>query len=170
MNKKKVLITYFSVFPEKDKFTEKFAKMIAEITGGDLVEIECATQYPKLPEEYPLIEKMAHEELLANARPAIKNEIPVEDYDTIFVGYPIWWADLPMPVYTFFDEYDLSGKTIIPFSTHNGSRLSHTVQTIQDLEPGATVVTDALTVHESQVPDAKDDVDTWLTSLGFEIQ
>lgn len=167
MSAKKILITYFSVFPAKDKFTEQFAKMIAEKTGGDLVEIECATNYPKLPQEYPLIEKIAYDELHANARPAIKNEIPVAEYDTVFVGYPIWCYTLPQVMFTFFDKYDLSGKTIIPFNTHEGSEDGGTWQTIRKLEPNATILP-GLAIRDSEVekhPIKK--VEQWLSKIGF---
>lgn len=72
-----------------------------------------------------------------------------------------------MPLYTFFDEYDFSGKTIIPFNSHNGSRLSGTVQTIEELEPDAEVIENAFTINERDVPDAADDIADWLEELGF---
>jgi flavodoxin len=135
-----ILVTYLSVFPSKDKFTEKFAKIIAEKTGADLVEIESVKAYPGLSSEYPQIEAIAKQEKEADERPEIKNQIPVEDYDVIFVGYPIWWYTLPQIMFTFFDKYDLSGKTIIPFNTHEGSGDSGTYKTIKELEPDATVL------------------------------
>ena len=152
----KILIAYFTA---------------AENSGVDAV---ASASYSTV-ETYPVgineVIDQAAQEQAANARPELADHIDnLDDYDTIFIGYPNWWGDLPMPVYSFFDEYDLSGKTIIPFNTHNGSRLSRTVQTIQELEPNATVVTDAFTVHESQVPDAKSDIDAWLTDIGFTMQ
>ena len=144
------------------------ADFIQADVGGDLFSIRTVETYPVGIND--VIDQAAQEQA-ANARPELADHIDnLDDYDTIFIGYPNWWADLPMPVYSFFDEYDLSGKTIIPFNTHNGSRLSRTVQTIQELEPNATVVTDAFTVHESQVPDAKSDIDAWLTGIGFTMQ
>lgn len=144
------------------------ADFIQADVGGDLFSIRTVETYPVGINE--VIDQAAQEQA-ANARPELADHIDnLDDYDTIFIGYPNWWGDLPMPVYSFFDEYDLSGKTIIPFNTHNGSRLSRTVQTIQELEPNATVVTDAFTVHESQVPDAKSDIDAWLTDIGFTMQ
>ena len=89
-----------------------------------------------------------------DARPALSTHIEnLENYDTIFIGYPNWWADLPQPLYTFFDEYDFSGKTIIPFNSHNGSRFSNTISTIEELEPDAEVIEDGFTVNERDVPD-----------------
>ena len=74
---------------------------------------------------------------------------------------------MPMVLYSFFEEYDFSGKTIIPFNSHNGSRFSSTIDTIAKLEPEATVVTDGFTVHESDVADAADDIAQWLDGLGY---
>ena len=91
-------------------------------------------------------------------------------YDTIFIGYPTWWYDMPQVLYSFFDEYDFSGKTIIPFNTHNGSRFSGTIETIQDLEPDATVITDGLTISENDIPDAESDVNSWLEESGYQLQ
>lgn len=82
-------------------------------------------------------------------------------------GFPTWWYDLPQILYSFFDEYDFSGKTIIPFNSHNGSQFSGTIETIQELEPDAVVVTDGFTVNERDVPEAKSDIDSWLSGLGF---
>lgn len=86
----------------------------------------------------------------------------LERYDTVFVGYPNWWYDMPMAMYSFFEEYDFSGKTIIPFNVHNGSRFSSTISTIQELEPEAEVVEDGFTVSERDVAEAAGDVAVWL--------
>ena len=103
-----------------------------------------------------------------NARPELTSHIEnLDQYDTIFIGYPNWWADLPMAVYSFFDEYDFSGKTIIPFNVHNGSRFSRTIQTIEELEPDATVIEDGFTVSEQTVAEAAPDVARWLAELGY---
>lgn len=82
-------------------------------------------------------------------------------------GHAIWWYDMPQVLYSFFDEYDFSGKTIIPFNVHNGSRFSGTIETIQELEPEATVMTDGFTVNERDVPDAAGDVADWLEGIGY---
>ncbi len=81
--------------------------------------------------------------------------------------YPNWWADMPQALYSFFDEYDFSGKTIIPFNVHNGSRFSRTISTIQELEPDAVVIEDGFTVNERDVAEADGDVADWLEGLGF---
>lgn len=132
----------------------------AENDGGD------AAEQAKSDTEEPAESQAAEQD--ENARPELLSHIEnLEDYDTIFVGYPNWWADLPMVLYSFFDEYDFSGKTIIPFNVHNGSRFSGTIDTIQELEPEANVVTDGFTVSESVVAEAASDVADWLRGLGY---
>ena len=141
------------------------ADMIQENAGGDLFSIHTSVVYPTDGGE--LIDYAA-EEQDENARPELTSHIDnLDQYDTIFIGYPNWWADLPMAVYSFFDEYDFSGKTIIPFNVHNGSRFSRTIQTIEELEPNATVVEDGFTVSEQTVDQAAPDVAEWLENLGY---
>lgn len=133
--------------------------------GGDLFSIRTSVVYPADGGE--LIDYAAQEQE-ENARPELTTHIEnLDGYDTIFIGYPNWWADLPMAVYSFFDEYDFSGKTIIPFNVHNGSRFSRTIQTIQELEPDATVVEDGFTVSEQTVAEVAEDVAAWLEGLGY---
>lgn len=139
------------------------ANMIHDRVGGDLYSIDTSVAYPV----NTLID-FAAEEQEQNARPELLNPIEnLDQYDTIFIGYPTWWYDLPMVMYSFFDEYDLSGKTIIPFNTHNGSRFSSTIQTIERLEPDATVIEDGFTVNERNVVQAENDLNDWLTRLGY---
>lgn len=141
------------------------ADMIQAGTGGELFAIHTETGYPADGGE--LIDYAAQEQE-QNARPALTTHIEnLADYDTIFIGYPNWWYDMPMALYSFFDEYDLSSKTVIPFNVHNGSRFSSTIQTIQELEPGADVVTDGFTVSERNVAEAAADVDEWLKGLNL---
>ena len=141
------------------------ADMIQANTGGDLFSIRTSVIYPTDGGE--LIDYAAQEQD-ENARPELTSHIEnLEQYDTIFIGYPNWWADLPMAVYSFFDEYDFSGKTLIPFNVHNGSRFSRTIQTIAELEPNATVVENGFTVSEQNVAEAAGDVAAWLDELGY---
>ena len=141
------------------------ADMIQNETGGDLFSIQTSVVYPADGRE--LIDYAA-EEQDDDARPELTSHIEnLDQYDTFFIGYPNWWADMPQVLYSFFDEYDLSGKTIIPFNVHNGSRFSGTIETIQELEPGATVITDGFTVNDKDVPDAAEDVANWLTTLNY---
>lgn len=141
------------------------ADMIQENVGGDLFSIRTSVVYPTDGGE--LIDYAAAEQE-ENARPELTSHIEnLDRYDTIFIGYPNWWADLPMAVYSFFDEYDFSGKTLISFNVHNGSRFSRTIQTIEELEPDATVVEDGFTVSERDVAQAAGDVAAWLEELGY---
>lgn len=141
------------------------AGRIAEHTGGELFSIQTSVVYSTDGGE--LIDYAAQEQA-EDARPELVSHIEnLDDYDVIFVGYPNWWADMPQVLYSFFDEYDFTGKTIVPFNVHNGSRLSRTVQTIQELEPGAKVVEDAFTISEHNVEDAAGEVNSWLDGPGY---
>lgn len=141
------------------------ADMIQENTDGDLFSIQTAVVYPSDGGE--LIDYAA-EEQDENARPELTSHIEdLDQYGTIFVGFPTWWYDMPQALYSFFDEYDFSGKTIIPFNVHNGSRFSGTIDTIKELEPDATVVEDGFTVSERDVAEASEDVAEWLNGLGY---
>lgn len=142
------------------------ANMIQAETGGELFSIHTSVVYPADGGE--LIDYAAKEQD-ENARPELTSHIEdLSRYDTIFVGYPNWWYDMPMAMYSFFEEYDFSGKTIIPFNVHNGSRFSGTVATITELEPDANVVTDAFTISERNVSDeAAAEVREWIEGLEY---
>ena len=141
------------------------ADMIQAQTGGTLFSIQTSVDYPG--DGGALIDYAA-EEQEEDARPELTSHIEnLDDYDVIFIGYPTWWYDIPQALYSFFDEYDFSGKTIIPFNVHNGSRFSGTIETIQDLEPDAEVITDGFTVSERDVAGAVGDVADWLGGLGY---
>ena len=141
------------------------ADMIHIETGGELFSILTSVEYPGDGRE--LID-FAAEEQDNNARPKLTSHIEsLDDYDTIFIGYPNWWYDMPMVMYSFFEEYDFSGKTIIPFNVHNGSRFSSTIEMIQELEPDATVIKEGFTVSERDVADAAGDVADWLQEIGY---
>ncbi len=146
--------------------THIIADMIAEDVGADSFEIVRVTPYP---EEYRACTNEAQNEKSANARPDLTATVDnFGDYDTIFLGYPNWWGDMPMPVYTFLESYDFSGKTVIPFCTHAGSGLSGTVQTLRNKLSEATVL-DGLaipgtTAQNDQIT-AKQAVLDWLSGL-----
>ena len=91
----------------------------------------------------------------------------LDSYDIVFLGYPNWNADLPIPLYTLLEQTDLSGKTIVPFTTHGGSGFSRTIQTIQELQPNATVVSDGLSISRNSVAQAEGDVASWVSGLGL---
>ena len=91
----------------------------------------------------------------------------LDQYGVIFLGYPNWWADLPMPLYTFLESVDLSGKTIIPFCAHGGSAFSRTVRTITELQPGASVSENGLAISRGSVAHGAEDIADWVRSLGY---
>lgn len=139
------------------------AQAIQQAVGGDLFAIETVQDYPGTHQ--PLLD-FAYEELRQNARPELSGEIEnLDDYSVIFLGYPNWNADLPMPLYTFLESYDFSGKTIIPFVTHGGSGFSRTISTIADLQPNATVLTDGLSVSRNSVPNAAQEAMDWASEI-----
>lgn len=132
----KELVVYFSVYGTAKNVAEEIAKQ----TGADIEEIVPEIPYDSNRDHYSALAKLAKTEHDEDLRPAIKNEIDVDAYDTIYIGYPMWWYTFPMIIYTFFDKYDFSGKTIIPFNTHMGSGDGGTYETIKELEPGAIVL------------------------------
>lgn len=143
--------------------TQYAAMVIQENTGADIYRIESQKPYTTNHEE---LVDIASQEQKENARPAIKDTIAnFEQYDTVFIGYPIWWSDIPMIMYSFFDEYDFSGKTIIPFSTHGGSGLASTLDTISKLEPNATIYEQALSVSRDDIVGAEASIIEWIDTL-----
>lgn len=171
---KKVLVTFFSHTGENYSvgYIEKgnthiIAEMIAEAAGGAMFEIVPVSGYPK---SYNACIDVAKKEQAASARPEIEEDIAVEDYDIIFVGYPNWWGDMPMPVYTFIEKHSWNGKTVVPFCTHEGSGLSGTERKIAVACKGATVQK-GLAVRGSAAQNsreqAKKSVVSWLSGLGL---
>lgn len=173
MKDKKILVAFYSRAGEnysvgnvKVGNTQVLAEMIAEETGADLFHIEPVKEYPA---DYTECTEVAKKEKDSNARPDIKGDIKVEDYDVIFIGYPNWWSDAPMPVYTFIDKHDWQGKTVIPFCTHEGSGLSNATE-IQAACKGAKVLKGlGMYGHTAQNERdaAKKSMQKWLKDLGF---
>lgn len=156
----KALILYFS----QSGNTQTVANFIHDKVGGDIIKLETAEEYPN---DYNELLDYAQNEQRQNARPELKTKIDnIEEYDLIFLGYPNWWGDMPMPIYTFLDEYDLSGKTIAPFITHGGSGLSGTPNKIKQEESNATV-TEGLAISGSSASSSKNTVQNWLSKIGF---
>ena len=142
---------------------EFIARAIQEAVGGDLFAIETVQEYPGTHEA---LLDFAYQELRQNARPELSGEIDdLDSYDVIFLGYPNWNADLPMPLYTFLESYDFSGKTIIPFVTHGGSGFSRTISTISSLQPNATVVEDGLSISRGNVANAAQEAMDWAAGI-----
>lgn len=177
----KVLVTYFT-WPEPDGTdantgasrvisggklygnTEYVAHIISEATGGDLFAIKTERTYPT---PHKALIDAAKVEAEAKQHPKLTTHISnLKDYDIIFVGYPNWWYDMPMAIYSFFDEYDFSGKTVIPFVTHGGSRFSQSVETITEIEKEAKVIRGP-SVSARSVPEARESVEKWLKEQGL---
>ncbi|MER5806148.1 flavodoxin [Streptomyces mirabilis] len=144
--------------------TQYLAQIIEERTGAEVFRIETAED---LPLDHGTLEDLALKQQETNARPKLKALIPnLEEYDTVFIGYPIWWYDLPMPMYTFLEQHDFSGKNIILFSVHGGSRLSGTDRTITEKLSDSSVIKNALTISRGDMGNAEAQVSDWLDSLG----
>ena len=140
------------------------ADMIAQATGADLFSIRTVEQYP---DTYDATLDQGQQEQSDGARPELATHLEnLDSYDTIFLGFPNWWGDMPMAVYTFLDEVDLSGKTVIPFVTSGGSGFSNTISTIQQMEPQATVQ-EGLSIGASSATGAQQQVESWLSELGL---
>ena len=143
----KILIAYFSLKGEtyvNGRFemrsvgnTEVIAGKIEALTHGDLFHIETQEPYPA---GYYATTEKAQEEQRRKARPRLTAEVEnMEQYDTVFLGYPNWWGTMPMAVFTFLESYDFSGKKIIPFCTHEGSGFGHSVEDLKKACPRADV-------------------------------
>lgn len=155
------MIVYFSATGN----TKAVAEIFAAALDADLYEIVPVQPYTDEELNYNDSSTRATvEQNDENARPAISGSVEnIGDYDVIYVGFPIWWGDMPRILYTFFDSYDLSGKTIAPFATSGGSGISKAVQSIEALEPEAAV-TEGLLTSGSR---AESDLTEWLGSIGL---
>lgn len=158
--KKKILIAYFS----HSGNTREIANQIHEKVGGDLFEIVTVDPYPT---NYDATVDQAKREQQNNYKPKLAKEVKnMDSYDVIFVGYPNWWGTMPMALFTFLEGYNFSGKTIIPFITHDGSRLGRSVNDIRALCPQATIL-EGLAIKGSDAKNAQNDVSAWLRKLGM---
>lgn len=158
----KVLVVYFS----HGGNTQKLAKEISDQVGGDFRRIEPVNAYSEGDELYDYTEQ----EQADNARPEIQDlNIDMSKYDTVFIGYPIWWYTYPQVILTFFDNYDLTGKTIVPFVTHGGSGMSGTEDDMREyLSDKDVTVLDGLAVSRNDIEeDQSQTVTNWLEKLGF---
>ena len=140
--------------------TEVVAKIIQEQTGGDLFEIDTIKTYP---EDYTETTNVAMEEKRKNARPELIRVVDQMDlYDVIYLGYPNWWGTFPMAVFTFLESHNFSGKTIIPFCTHEGSGLGNSERDIRKLCPNANVL-HGIAIRGGSVKSAGNSIKTWLS-------
>jgi flavodoxin len=144
--------------------TKVVADMIREITRGDVFRIDTVKPYPK---DYSATTNVAKKELNENARPELSGHVEnMDSYNVIFLGYPNWWGTMPMPVFTFLEEYDLSGKTIVPFCTQEGSGMGRSEKDIAKLCPETTLLK-GLAIHGSRISSAKKDVEGWLSEISI---
>lgn len=167
--KKKCLVAYFSrqgnnyvngrIVNLPVGNTEVAATMIKELTGCDMYHIDTIESYPV---DYTETTEVAQQELRQNVRPEINSHVEdMESYDVVFLGYPNWWGTMPMAVFTFLEEYDFSGKTIMPFCTHEGSGMGHSESDIKKVCPNANVQK-GLPIKGGSVNGAKNDISRWL--------
>ena len=155
-----VLIAYFSWSGN----TEQVAQIIQQETGGDLFEIAPATPYT---DDYNELLDIAQQEQSDNARPELAGQVENwEQYDTIFVGYPNWWSDAPMAVYTFLESYDWSGKTLVPFNTSASGGFGRSLSGLEESAAGASIL-DGISFTERTLGDAQSEVAAWLDELGL---
>jgi len=170
----KILVVYFSRTGENYNVgnvevgnTAMVASYIKDYLKADSFEIIPVNKYP---DKYQECLDQATKEKNENARPEIQNKITnFDQYDTIFVGYPIWWGNLPMIMHTFFESYDFNGKKVIPFNTHEGSGDAGTYSTVQKDLPKANVTTDGLALDgkTARSDDGKQKTIDWLKGLGY---
>jgi flavodoxin len=144
--------------------TEVIAKKIQGLTGSDLFRIQTVKTYP---EDYTETTNVAKDELDKNARPELTEKVNGMDaYDVIFIGYPNWWGTMPMAVFTFLESDDFSGKTIIPYCTHEGSGMGSSERDINKLCPNAKVLS-GLAIKGGSVGRANKELANWLKKLGM---
>ncbi|MBR1824336.1 MAG: flavodoxin [Ruminococcus sp.] len=142
---------------------EAMANVVAAYVGGDLFSIQTVKDYPL---EYNDLADNAKAEQDAGELPELATAVDISGYDTVFLVYPIWWYTMPQPIYSFLDEYDLSGKTVIPVTTHEGSGLADSISKISELEPNAEVK-EGYSVRGGDVGGSQNDIESWLKELGY---
>lgn len=158
----RILVAFFS----KTNNTRSVAEHVHSRVGGEIFHVAPRTPYPQ---DYRETTRIARAELDNNERPELAASISPEDmrnYDVIFLGYPNWWGTIPMAMFTFLEQYDLSGKTVIPFCTHEGSGLGRGPGDIGRIAPGATL-RQGLAIRGSSASRAQNDIDNWLRQLGY---
>lgn len=143
--------------------TQYLAETIQEQVNADIFRIEPETPYPT---DHKELVELASKEQEEQARPALKEAVAaLDEYDTIFLGYPNWWGDMPMILYSFLENTNLAGKTIVPFNTHGGSGFSDTIQSIMEEEPEATVIEEGYSVSRDEAAESKGAIIEWLNDL-----
>lgn len=161
--------TSASIVIDGERFgtTEYIARMIQQTVGGDIHLIETVTPYTA---DFDELRDVNHNEMANNTLPELKeSDLNISKYDTVFVGYPVWATDVPQAVVSFLNQYDLSGKTVIPFCTHDGYGAGSSYRTIST-ESKASKTLDGLAIEAKDVPGSKDTVADWLKSIGVSKQ
>lgn len=147
--------------------TEYVARMIQKTVGGDIHLIETVTPYTA---DFDELRDVNHNEMSNNTLPELKeSNLDIAKYDTVFVGYPVWATDVPQAVISFLNQYDLSGKTVIPFCTHDGYGAGSSYRTISDVSKAEKTL-DSLSIEAKDVPDSQNVVTEWLNSTGVSKQ
>ena len=155
-----ILVAYFSWSGN----TRGIARQIHQNLGGDLFKITLVTPYSS---DYNTVLDEAKRDQERQARPQLKDHVAnMAQYDVIFLGYPNWWASIPMPIASFLEEYDFFGKRIIPFCSHGGGRFGQSLSAIAKLCPQAKIL-EALSVHYSGGRSLPDEISTWLRKVGI---
>lgn len=146
--------------------TQYIASLIGQCTGGEIFLIETEEKYPA---DYDETDEQGGRENRERTRPELASHVQnLNDYDTIFLGFPNWYYDMPMAVYAFLEEYDFSGKRIIPFVTSGGSGFSDSISEIQKLQPGAEVEKDGFKATHSKINDVTaEEVGEWIAGLNL---
>lgn len=156
--KEKILIVYFS----RTGNTREMASQIQKATGGDIFEIVPLKPYPAAYQE---VVDQAKKEINSGFKPALKTKVKdISKYDVIFVGSPNWWSTIAPPVATFLTNYDLSGKTIVPFMTHGGGGMARCEKDVQKLCPKSNFA-EGLALNGHWVKKSKDEVNEWLRKI-----
>ncbi len=147
--------------------TQSMAKIIRDLTGADIFEIDLADPYSA---SYNTVLMEARDDQKKRARPEIRNRVEnINRYDMIFLGYPNWWASIPMPIATFMEQYNLSGKKIIPFCTHGGGRLGQSVSAIAKLSPASEIL-EPFVVSYGGGRSLERDMEKWLREIGVNVR
>jgi flavodoxin len=156
----KILVAYFS----HSGNTRGIARQIHQKTGGDLFEIERAVPYSR---DYDTFVEETRSEQQQEARPALKSHVAdMAQYDVIFIGHPVWWSSIPMPVASFLEEYNFSGKTIIPFCSNGGGGPGRSRSVIAELAPRSTIA-ETLSVRTSGGSSLSNTISAWLRRNGI---
>ena len=157
-NGKKILVIYFS----HSGNTKAIAEQIKNATGADIFEIQPLKDYPK---DYNTVVDQAKKEINSNYKPELKTKVEnIGQYDMVFIGSPNWWSTVAPPVNTFLPVYDLSGKTVIPFITHGGGGLGHSIADLKNLCPKSTFL-EGIAISDRSIKDSQNEILKWLKQI-----